>query len=68
VVYFAPNTDQGFIDAIADAVHDTTNKPSVISTSWRAAESGWTQQAMNALDAACQSAAVLGVTITAAAG
>ena len=22
-VYFAPNTDQGFIDAITDAVHDT---------------------------------------------
>ena len=33
-VYFAPNTDQGFIDAITDAVHDTTRKPSVISISW----------------------------------
>jgi kumamolisin len=30
-VYFAPNTDQGFIDAITTAVHDTTNQPSVIS-------------------------------------
>ena len=34
VVYFAPNTDQGFIDAIGTAVHDTKNKPSVISISW----------------------------------
>lgn len=68
VFYFAPNTDQGFIDAIATAVHDTTNKPSVISISWGGPESSWTQQAMNALDAACQSAAALGVTITAAAG
>lgn len=68
VVYFAPNTDQGFVDAIADAIHDTTNKPSVISISWGGPESSWTQQAMNALDAACQSAAALGVTITAAAG
>jgi kumamolisin len=24
VVYFAPNTDQGFVDAIAHAIHDTT--------------------------------------------
>jgi kumamolisin len=68
VVYFAPNTDQGFIDAIANAVHDTTNKPSVISISWGGPESSWTLQAMNALDAACQSAAALGVTITVASG
>jgi len=68
VVYFAPNTDQGFIDAIGTAVHDTTNKPSVISISWGSAEVNWTQQAMSALDAACQSAAALGITVTAAAG
>jgi kumamolisin len=68
VVYFAPNTDQGFVDAIAQAVHDTKYKPSVISISWGSAEINWTQQAMSALDAACQSATALGVTITAAAG
>jgi kumamolisin len=68
VVYFAPNTDQGFIDAVGSAVHDTTNKPSVISISWGGPESSWTTQAMNALDAACQSAAALGITITVAAG
>jgi kumamolisin len=68
VVYFAPNTDQGFIDAVSSAVHDTTNKPSVISISWGGPESSWTTQAMTALDAACQSAAALGVTITVAAG
>ena len=68
VVYFAPNTDQGFIDAIGSAVHDTTHKPSVISISWGGPESSWTTQAMTALDAACQSAAALGITITVAAG
>jgi len=68
VVYFAPNTDQGFIDAIATAVHDSTYKPSVISISWGAAEANWTAQAMNALDATCQSAAALGITITVASG
>jgi kumamolisin len=68
VVYFAPNTDQGFIDGIATAIHDTTNKPSVISISWGSAESNWTTQSLNALDAACQSAAALGITITVATG
>jgi kumamolisin len=67
-VYFTPNTDQGFTDAITTAVHDTANKPSVISISWGGPESSWTQQAMTALDAACQSAAALGITITVAAG
>jgi kumamolisin len=68
VVYFSPNTDQGFTDAIGTAVHDATNKPSVISISWGGPESSWTQQSMAALDAACQSAAALGITITVAAG
>jgi kumamolisin len=68
VVYFAPNTDQGFIGAVSSAVHDTTNNPSVISISWGGPESSWTAQAMNALDAACQSAAALGITVTVAAG
>ena len=68
VVYFAPNTDQGFIDAIGTAVHDTANNPSVISISWGGPESSWTTQALNALDQACQSAAALGISITVAAG
>ena len=67
-VYFAPNTDQGFIDAITTAVHDTTNKPTVISISWGGPESSWTAQSLSALDQACQSAAALGITITVAAG
>jgi kumamolisin len=68
VVYFAPNTDQGFIDAVSTAVHDSANNPSVISISWGGPESSWTAQSMTALDNACQSAAALGITITVAAG
>ncbi len=68
VVYFAPNTDAGFIDAISTAVHDTKNKPSVVSISWGGPESSWTSQSLTALDQACQTAAALGVTITVAAG
>jgi kumamolisin len=68
VVYFAPNTDQGFVDAIGQAVHDAKYKPSVISISWGSAEIGWTAQAMAAMDAVCQSAAALGITVTVASG
>ena len=67
-VYFAPNTDAGFLDAVTHAIHDTTNKPSVISISWGSAESNWTDQAMSAMDNAFQMAATLGVTICVASG
>jgi kumamolisin len=67
-VYFAPNTDAGFLDAITTAIHDTTNKPSVISISWGGAESTWTSQAMTAMDDAFQAAAALGVTVCVASG
>ncbi len=68
VVYFAPNTDQGFIDAITDAVHDTTRKPLVISISWGGPEDSWTQQSQTAMNAALQDAGTLAVTVTVAAG
>ena len=67
-VYFAPNTDQGFIDAVTQAVHDQTHKPSVVSISWGGPESGWTQSAAQAMDQAFQDAASLGVTICVASG
>jgi len=68
VVYFAPNTEQGFVDALNEAVHDTTNRPSIISLSWGAPESGWTTPARSALNAACEDASAMGVTVLVAAG
>lgn len=68
VVYFAPNTDAGFLDAITTAIHDTTNQPSVLSISWGGAESSWTTQAMHAMNAAFQDAAALGITVCCASG
>lgn len=67
-VYFAPNTDQGFINAITDAVHDTKRKPSVVSISWGGPEDSWTAQSQKAMNAALQDAAALGVTVTVASG
>ena len=67
-VYFAPNTAQGFLDAITSAAHDMGNAPTLISISWGGPESGWTSSQLTALDNACQSAAAMGITITVAAG
>jgi kumamolisin len=67
-VYFAPNTDQGFIDAVTSAVHDATHRPSVLSISWGSAENTWTVQAMNQMEQAFAAAAAMGVTVTVAAG
>jgi kumamolisin len=67
-VYFAPNTDAGFLDAINQAVTDTVNKPSVLSISWGGPESTWTAQSLQSYNSALQSAAAVGVTVCVAAG
>lgn len=67
-VYFSQNSDSGFVDALNQAIHDTTNKPSVVSISWGSPESNWTSQSINAFNDVLQSAAALGVTICAASG
>jgi kumamolisin len=67
-VYFSPNTDAGFLDAVTTAIHDTTHKPSVISISWGGPESTWTAQAKTAMDDAFQAAAAMGITVCVASG
>ncbi|HEY0813551.1 MAG TPA: S53 family peptidase [Pseudonocardia sp.] len=68
VVYFADNSDRGFLDAVTTAVHDQVHHPSVISISWGGAESTWTRQSLTAFDGAFADAARLGITVLAAAG
>ena len=68
VVYFAPNTDQGFLNAVSTAVHDTTHRPTVISISWGGPEGSWTAQALAAFESVFEDAATLGVTVLASAG
>jgi kumamolisin len=67
-VYFAPNTDAGFVDAITSAIHDTTNRPSVVSISWGSAESNWTQQAVQSMNTALQDASTVNVSVFVASG
>ncbi len=68
VVYFAPNTDAGFADAISQATHDTTNKPSIISISWGSAEDQYQAQAVTTMNSVLQEAAALGLSVFVAAG
>ncbi|WP_347350128.1 S53 family peptidase [Intrasporangium sp.] len=67
LVYFAPNTDAGFLDAISTAAHATPT-PTALSISWGQSEDQWTAQARAAMDDAFADAAALGITVTAAAG
>jgi kumamolisin len=67
-MYFTPNTDQGFLDALTTAVHDTKLQPSVVSISWGGPESSWTQQALTSFNSACEDASTIGVTILVASG
>jgi len=70
-VYFAPNTSNGFIDAVNAAVHDAQQKPSVISISWGGPEdpNGQVDQQFTAgLNQAIKDAAQMGVTVCCAAG
>jgi kumamolisin len=68
VVYFAPNTDAGFLDAINQAAMDKVNQPSVISISWGGPESSWTAQSLQTYNSALQAASAVGVTVCVASG
>jgi kumamolisin len=74
VVYFAPFTEQGWVDALTTAIHDTVNKPSVLSISWGYAEGEsvqgfeWTQQAVQAVNQVLQAGASMGVSVCVASG
>ncbi len=67
VVYFAPNTDAGFLDAVSQAAHAAPT-PCAISISWGQDEDEWTEQARAAMDDAFADAGALGIVVTAAAG
>ncbi len=68
IVYFSDNSTQGFVDAVSRAVHDSQNKPTVISISWGSPEAQWNAQSSRAMTAALADAARLGIPVFAAAG
>ena len=66
VVYFADNSDQGFYQAVSQAVHDPAT--TAVSISWGSPEKDWSQQSMDAWNSLGQSATLLNVSIFVAAG
>jgi hypothetical protein len=68
VVYFAPNTNRGFADAIKAAVDDKTNNPSVLVINWGGPEATWDTQSKAATETELQRAAAIGLTVVAGAG
>ncbi len=66
-VYFAPNTDDGFLDAVSTAAH-ADPAPAAISISWGQPEGKWSAKARHAMDDAFADAIAMGVSVTAAAG
>ncbi|MGH8145442.1 MAG: S53 family peptidase [Rhodanobacteraceae bacterium] len=68
VVYFAPNTDQGFYDAISQAAHSSSQPATVMSISWGGPEDSWSATSRDAMETALEDAAALGVTVSVAAG
>jgi kumamolisin len=68
VVYFAPNSEQGFLDAVSAAVHDRRHRPSILSISWGQSESAWARQTLRAIDEVFAEAAAMGMTVFCASG
>jgi kumamolisin len=68
IVYFAPNTDQGFYEAISQAAHDSSNHPTIMSISWGGPENSWSSDSLAAMQSALEDAVAVGITVTVAAG
>ena len=51
-VYFSQFTEQGWVDALDAAIHDTKNQPTVLSISWGMAEDdpNWSQGALDIIN------------------
>ena len=66
--YNAPNSERGFIDAVATAAGDAARHPAAVSISWGSSEDNWSPQGIRGLDSAFATGALHGVTFSAAAG
>lgn len=67
---FAPNSEQGFVDAITRASFPEKDEiqNTAISISWGAPESSWSEQTMQNMNMAFKKAALRGISVFAAAG
>jgi len=68
VVYMAPGTEQGILDALSQAIADPEHLPSAISISWGEPETGVSGAYLSSIDEVLREAAMLGVTVCASSG
>jgi kumamolisin len=68
VAYLSSNDYQGWHDALATAIRDRDNRPSVLSLSWGDFEDHWNPIAMDGLNELLAEAAAAGITVCAASG
>jgi kumamolisin len=69
VMFFAPNTGDGWIDAVTTAIYETSPPLTTLSISWGGAEDiAWVPVTMSVLSEAFRDAAELGISIFADSG
>jgi kumamolisin len=67
-MYFAPNSDDGWIDAVTTAIYQSPLPLTALSISWGGSEDNWDTSTMQILDEAFMEAAVLGISVFADSG
>jgi kumamolisin len=68
VVYFAENSNRGWVEALHAAIFDERHRLSVLSISWGQAEQYWDGQTIAAIDEALRMAALRGITVCCSSG
>ncbi len=68
VVYFAENSNRGWIEALQAAIFDRKHRISVLSISWGQAEQYWDAKTIAAIDHLLQMATLLGITVCCSSG
>jgi kumamolisin len=68
VSYNAPNSERGFIDAVAAVASDGVRRPAAASISWGSPEDMWSRSGLAGMDSAFATGALCGLTYSAAAG
>jgi kumamolisin len=67
-VYFTDLNERGLVAGLAEAVHGTTARPSVIVVTWGEPEEFWPPDVRDSFDAVLHDAMRLGITVVATAG
>jgi Pro-kumamolisin, activation domain len=68
VMFFAPGSSDGWIDAVTTAIYETPSPLTALSISWGHTEDNWTSSATMTISEAFQDAAALGLAVFAGSG